>query len=160
MASIKERQRFLRYYKEVNHKTDVDMHEVARLAEKMGWKLPVPPTGLDLLAKKFCDAARDETRIDKETKRPYRANLAIAQRLSSGKQQSLWIDTDEAPRHKMVKALHLYREQMVGEAIMGSNTAAHWNSIHPDQRPLKFATDLTPDKNWRENAPGEDDKAS
>ena len=159
-SAIQARQRFLHYYKEQTGKKEIDMHDVARFAEKMGWTLPVPPQPIDLLAKLFSDAAREEMRVDKKTKRPYRANLAVMQRLPSGKQLGLWIDTDEAPRHKMVKALHLYREQMVGEAVVGTNTADHWNSIHPTQRAIEFPTDLTDDVQWRLNAPDEDQRAS
>jgi len=77
--------------------------------------------------------------------------------LPNGKQLHLWIDTDtERRRHVMVKALNRYREQMVGEAVMGSNTADHWNSINPDQKKSEFQTDLGPDVDWRRNAPQED----
>jgi hypothetical protein len=49
----------------------------------------------------------------------------------------------------MVKGLHLYREQMVGEAVIGVNTADHWNRRNPDQAPLPFVTDLSDDVNER-----------
>jgi hypothetical protein len=32
----------------------------------------------------------------------------------------------------MEKALNRYREQVVGEALMGSNTADHWSIVNPD----------------------------
>lgn len=72
--------------------------------------------------------------------------------------KTLWIDTDHAPRNRMVMALNRYREQMVGEAVMGTNTAEHWNSNHPDQMPLIFNTDLTEDVRWRLN--GEENEAA
>lgn len=159
-TKLQERQRFIRYYKEQTSKAEIDMHEVARFAETMGWRLPVPPKPIDLLAKQFADAAREEIRHDKKTKRPYRANLAITTRLSDGTQLSLWIDTDEAPRHKMIKALTLYREQMVGEAVIATNTAEHWNSVNPKQQAIAFPTDFTDDVEWRKNAPDEGEKAS
>ncbi len=59
----------------------------------------------------------------------------------------------------MLKGLHLYREQMVGEALIGKNTAEHWNKNNPDQEQLPFDTDLTDDVNWRRNAPVEVGKA-
>jgi hypothetical protein len=55
----------------------------------------------------------------------------------------------------MVMALHKYREQMLGEAIIGTNTAEHWNRKHPDQQPLPFPTDLSDEIQWRKNAPEE-----
>ena len=149
-------QRFLGYYREQTSKKEVDMHDVARFAQKMGWSLPVPPSPLDVLAKQFADAAREELRIDKKTKRPYRANLSLRKTLPDGKQQSLWIDTDdEHRRHVMVKALNRYREQMVGEAVMGTNTADHWSRVNQDQRRIDFETDFGPDVKWRSNEPQE-----
>jgi hypothetical protein len=107
---------------------------------------------MDLLAKQFADAAREETRKDKISKRPYKANLSFAKRLSNGKQLWLWFDVDDATRPQMVKGLHLYREQMVSEAVIGVNTAEHWNRHHPEQRPLPFIADLTADVEERLHA--------
>ena len=157
-TKLQERQRFIRYYKEQTGKAEIDMRDVARFAEKMGWRLPKPPSPIDLLAKQFSDAAREEIRYDKKTKRPYRANLAITMRLPDGTQLALWIETDEAPRHKMLKALTIYREQMVGEAVIATNTAEHWNRVNPQQQPLLFQTDFTDDVEWRRNAPSEEDE--
>jgi hypothetical protein len=52
----------------------------------------------------------------------------------------------------MVKGLHLYREQIVSEAVIGVNTAEHWSRTHPDQRRLPFVTDLSNDVKERDNA--------
>ena len=62
------------------------MKEVAALAKEMGWKLPTPPDPLDMLAKQFSEAAGEETRLDKETKRVYKANLTITERRRDGSQ--------------------------------------------------------------------------
>jgi hypothetical protein len=59
----------------------------------------------------------------------------------------------------MVKALTQYREQMVGEAVMASDTADHWSRVNPGQQRILFETDFTDDVEWRRNAPGEDEKA-
>ena len=161
MSTMNERrQRFIRFYKEKNQTLEVNMRDVAALAREMGWKLPTPPDPLDMLAKQFSEAAGEETRIDKNTKRVYKANLAITERRRDGRQMTLWIDVDEnPPRHRMLKALHLYREQMVGEAVIGKNTADHWNSNNPGQQPLPFETDLTDDVKWRLNAPPDEKTA-
>jgi hypothetical protein len=159
-TKIERMQRFIHYYRQQTKKAEIDMHDVARLAEKMGWKLPVPPEPIDLLAKQFVDAAREETQVDKKTKRPYRANLAITRRGADGKQLGFWIETDNATRDQMVKALTLYRDQMVSEAVIGADTADHWNRTHPNQLPLPFENDLTDDVKWRRNAPDEGEKAS
>jgi len=155
-----EMQAFIRYYKRENKKFEVSMAEVAAAAAKQGWPIPAPVSGIDRLAKQFSDAAREEVRHDKKTKRPYRANLAITQRLKDGKQLAIWIDTDEANRERMIMALAKYREQMLGEAVIGTNTADHWNRMHPDQMPLPFPTDFAEEVQWRLNAPDEDEEAS
>jgi hypothetical protein len=161
MATRAQRQqKFIRYYKQQTGKKEVNMHEVAEYAHKMGWPLPKPADPMDILAKQFSEAAGEETRQDKETERIYKANLAITRRLSNGKQLAFWFDVDEdPPRQRMVKGLHLYREQMVGEAVIGTNTAEHWNRLHPGDQPLLFETDLTDDVKWRLNAPNENEPA-
>jgi hypothetical protein len=156
-----EMQNFYHHYKRVNKKTEVTMAEVATAAAKEGWPIPAPISGIDRLAKQFADAAREEIRYDQKTKRPYRANLAITQRLPDGTQLPLWIDSDEADREKMVMAVVKYREQMIGEAVIGTNTVEHWNRIHPDQLPIPFPLDFADETEWRRNAPpDENDKAS
>ena len=155
-TAAEKRQAFIRYYKRQTGVVEVNMKEVAAMAEQMGWKMPVPPDPLEILAKQFSQAAGEETREDKETKHIYKANLAISER-RQGKQTTLWIALDDnPPRHRMLKGLHLYREQMVGEALIGKNTADYWNRKNPDQPPLPFDTDLTDDVSWRLNAPIED----
>jgi hypothetical protein len=147
--------RFTVWYKEKHKKTAVTMAEVTREAIAQGWKLPPPISGEERLAKRFADAQREEIRYDKTTKEPYRGNLALTEKLKDGKQLALWIDTDEATRSQMVMALHKYREQMLGEAMIGTNTAEHWNRVHPEQQPLPFPTDLAEEIQWRKNAPSE-----
>lgn len=154
MATIvQKRQQFIRYYKQVTKAEDVDMDAVARLAEEMGWKMPQPIDPRKMLAKQFAEAAGEEVKVDKVTKRPYKANLAITGRTQSGQQTSLWIDVDEAPRHKVVKALHLFREHVINVTVIGVNTADHWNRLYPGQLPIPFDRDLTEDVEWRLNAP-------
>lgn len=159
-TAVQKRQKFIRYFREQTGAKEVNMHDVAAMAAKMGWPLPIPADPMDLLAKQFSDAAREEIREDKETNQPYKANLALTKRLASGKQLWLWFDVDDATRPQMVKGLHLYREQMVGEAVIGVNTADHWNRRNPDQRRLPFVTDLTPDVNERAKSASEKEKAS
>lgn len=154
-TQAQRRQAFIRYYKESTGNPVANMKEVAQFAKKMGWPMPKPIDPIDLLARQFAEAAREEIRTDDVTKRDYRANLAFNQRQKDGAQATLWVDVDEAPRHHMVKGLTLYREQMVGEAVIATNTAEHWNRVHPDQLPLEFITDLTDDVRWRQNAPPE-----
>jgi hypothetical protein len=156
MKTKHERMRtFVRWYKESNRKTAVSMAEVAAAAIKHGWRVPAPISEVERLARQFSDAEREEIRYDKATRQPYRGNLALTQKLSDGTQQSLWVDTDEATRRQMLMALHKYREQMIGEAVIGTNTANHWNRIHPDQQALPFPTDFSDEVEWRLNGPSE-----
>lgn len=156
MSTQNERMRkFTTWYREKYNKPAVSMAEVAREAIKMGWNLPAPISGQRRLEKKFADAQREEIRRDKDTKDPYRGNLALTERQKDGSQLTLRVDTDEATRWQMQKALGKYREQMLGEAIIGTNTAEHWNRTHPEQKPLPFSTDLAEEVQWRKNAPNE-----
>lgn len=53
------------------------MHKVASYALKKGWPMPEPKNPLDMLARDFSRAARQEIRQDKVTGKPYRANHAL-----------------------------------------------------------------------------------
>ena len=157
-TALERKQKFIRYFRKVTGANEVDMHEVAKMAHQMGWSLPKPKDPFELFAQQFSEAARMETRQDKATKQTYKANLAYIKRTAGDKQLWLWFDVDEATRAQMVKGLHLYREQMVGEAMVGVNTAAHWNRNNPDQQKLPFETDLTPDVNERLSSGALDEK--
>lgn len=68
-------QKAIRLYKRKTGLLEVDLKEVAKFAvEQLGYKLPEPVDPLDVLAKKIAVAAREETRTDKSTGRPYRVN--------------------------------------------------------------------------------------
>ena len=144
-TAVQKRQKFIRYFREQTGAKEWTMHDVAKMAAKMGWPLPKPADPMDLLAKQFADAAGEETREDKATKRLYMANLTFKRRNKDGQQLRIWFDVDESTRPQMVKGLKLYREDMVSEAVIGVNTAEHWNRNHPGQPPLPFVTDLTDD---------------
>lgn len=156
MSTKKERlQKFVRYYKDQTGKTEVTMHEVAELAIKMGWPLPKPPKPVDLLAGQFSQAEREETRYDKKTGRPYRANHAFS--IQQGQELfTKWVDIDEDPPRKiMVKSLINRREQVVADSFHLTLDADHWNSEHPDQEPIELPLDFTDDVEWRKNGPEE-----
>lgn len=149
-----EMQRLIRLYKDETGKTEINMRDVAKYAAAKGWPLPAPVDPLDRLAREFSQAAREEIRYDKITKRPYRANHAIT--ITQGQDQlHLWIDIDEARRGPMVKSLVQRREQMVGDGLQLTLDAEHWNRIHSDEEPINLPMDLTDDIQWRKNAPEE-----
>lgn len=157
MATRPEKiQRMIRWCREETKKQDVTMHDVVKFAIKKGWKPPVPRDPLDIMAKEFAAAAREEIRYDKITNRPYRANHCFPT-----EQGNLWFDIDDqAPRFKMVKARNTRREQMIGDGLQLTLDLEHWNRINPNEEPIDADMDLTDEILWRKNAPGEDKKAS
>jgi hypothetical protein len=148
-------QALIRQYKQATGKTEIDMHEVAKFAAGKGWRLPKPPGPLDILAKEFSKAAREEHRRDSKTGRSYRANHAFTQQIGS-QQLTLWVDIDEAPRKPMFKALQQRREQMVGDALQLSLDAEHWNNVHTAEEPINIELDFTDDVEWRKNSDVDD----
>lgn len=160
MTKHQEKQKLIRYYREVTGITDVDMKEVAKFAvAKLSWKLPIPADPYDLLARQLSEAAREETRTDKKTGNPYRVNHQYIQKLGD-QQVHLWIDIDEpaATRKKMHKSLAMRREGMVSDGVQLTFDAMHWNSAHPDEEPLGMIMDLTDDVEWRINGANEDEQ--
>ena len=144
-------QRVIRLYKQQTGKTEVDMHKVAEYAvTRLGMVLPTVKGPLEILFEQFSQAARDEIRYDKVTKKPYRVNHAVHE-----SQGYLWVDIDEAPRGPMQKSMVMRREQIVGDALQLSFDADHWNSIHPEDEPILMPLDFTDDVEWRKNSPEE-----
>jgi hypothetical protein len=156
MTKHEEMQAFVRYYKRENKKTVVTMAEVTTAAIVQGWPIPPQISGEERLIKQFTDAEREEIRYDKKTKQPYRANLAITQRLKNGKQLPLWVDTDDATRSQVVMWAGKYREQMLGEAAIGTTTVGHWNTTHSNEEPVQIPLDFAEETEWRLNAPIEE----
>jgi hypothetical protein len=158
MTKHEEMQAFMRHYKRENKKTTVTMAEVAAAALQMGWKAPPPVTPEERLAKQFAAAAREETKTDKKTNRPYRANLAYSITNQVGEQTSFWVETDDATRIQAEMWMNKYREQMIGEAVIGTDTVEHWNRINPKENPLQFHLDFTDEAEWRRNVPVEEEE--
>lgn len=154
MNKTQEMQSLMRLYKDETGEKEIDMHKIAKYAAGKGWPLPKPINTLDLLAKQFTQAARQEIRRDAKTGKPYRANHAVPT-YQGGEQLTLWIDIDEAPRKHMLKSLVNRREQMVGDGLQLTLDADHWNSINQNDEPIILPMDFTDDIEWRKNAPDE-----
>lgn len=154
MSKRQERQRFLLYYREKTGENEIEMHKVAEFAKAMGWKMPTPPSDVELLAKQFADDAQAERRYDKDTGRPYRAYQALP---VVGGQLNLfvYIDTDEATRNQMLKSAVNRREQMVTDGYNLTLDLDHWNSVHPDQEAIQLPMDLAMDIEIRKAADDE-----
>src|ERR1700721_1515989 len=127
MTKHEEMQAFGHYYKRENKKTTVTMAEVAAAAMKRGMKAPAPITAEERLAKQFAAAEREEMHEDKKTKRPYRANLSYSITNSNGEQTAFWVETDDATRTQADMWMNKYREQMIGEGVIGTGTMKNWN---------------------------------
>lgn len=158
MTKHEQMQAFVRHYKRENKKTTVTMAEIAAAAIKAGWPAPPPVTAEERLAKQFAAAEREEMKIDKRTNRPYRANLAYSITNKKGEQLSFWVETDDATRLQAEMWKNKYREQMIGEAVIGKDTIEHWNQINPEEEPIQFPLDFTEEAEWRRNIPVEEEE--
>lgn len=145
-------QKCIRHYKDITGEREVDLKKVAEWMIANGHKPPTPKTASELLAVDLATAAREETRYDKNTGRPYRANHAFP--TSSG---NLWFDIDEnPPRRKMHMSLMKRREQMVGDGLQLTLDADHWNTQNGGQEPIKIPLDFELDVAIRMNTPEAD----
>jgi hypothetical protein len=153
-------QRMIRDWKESTGATDVDMHEVAKYALAHGWRPPPPVTVVDLVAKELARYARLELKYDQETKKPYRVWHAYKDDQSGG-QVTFWVDIDEADRRRMLKSTTWRREMMIDDGMQLKNDVDHWNRKNKGAaEPIQLDFDLTPDMEWRENAPDDEDEAA
>ncbi len=141
MSKIQERQKLIRLYKEETGATSVDLHRVAEWALDRGYPPPKPVSVVELVAKDFARAARQETRTDVETGQPYRVNHMYVD-TQGGQQTHLWIDIDEAPRGPMHASLTMRREQVVGDITQLTFDAEHWNRVNPTEEPIQIEADF------------------
>jgi hypothetical protein len=151
MATRHERQRFLRHYRDKTGERELDMHKVAAFAKSHGWKMPKPPSDIDLLAKQFAEDAQAERKIDDQTGQPYRVYHAIP--IQSGQMNLfVYVDIDEASRNQMWKSAVHRREMMVSDGVNLTNDLDHWNRKNPDQEPIQLPMDLSMDIDIRKAA--------
>src|SRR4051812_28955548 len=129
MSKRKQMQRLIRAYKDETGELALDMHKVAKWAAGKGWPLPTPPNPMDLLAREFTEAARDQIGHDKATGKPYRIYHAL-KTMHGATQLHLFVDIDEATRSQMLVSLVNRREQMVSDGLMLGYDQDHWNSLH------------------------------
>ena len=157
--STKDLQRIYRHYRDKTGDKFPEMHDVAKYArDKFQVEMPKPPTELDMLAKKFSKAIRQEERIDKVTGEPYRANHSFDE-IRGDEKIFRWLDIDEdAPRNKMHKSVYNRREQMIGDGLQLVRDADHWNRIHPEERPIQPSLDFEDEISWRRASESGDDE--
>jgi hypothetical protein len=155
MSKRQERQRFLRHYKEETGEQEIDMHKVAAFAKSRGWKMPTPPSDVDMLAKLFADDAQASRKYDKQTGKPYREYQAIPVR-SGQLNLFVYVDTDEATRSQMMKSTNHRREQIVTDAYSLTLDLDHWHSINPAEAQIELPLDFTFDVELRKAADDDD----
>jgi hypothetical protein len=151
-------QKLIRHYRDVTGIREVDMHKLAEFAESKGWPLPKPSRPIDLLAKEFARAAREEVRRDPVTRRPYRVNHAFTI-TQGGEQLTLWVAIDEATRPQMLMSSTSRREQTVSDLVQLTLDVEHWNRVNAAKEPIVVQADLTDDVQWRINAPTDEEDA-
>lgn len=150
MSKVSERQDFIRFWRDQTGESEIDFHDVAKLAAEMGWSLPKPADPVDLLAKEFRNAARQVVRYDKETNRPYRGYHAVPSGIDKrGQQTYFWFDIDDpnATTSNYRKSSVMKREQMVDDGVQITLNDEHWNRLHPDPKdqvhsPMDFTLDV------------------
>ena len=158
MSKRQERQRFIRYWKEMTGETEVDMRKVADFAKQKGWKMPIPPSDIDMLAKLFTDDAQAERGVDVKTGKPYRVYHALP--VSGQTSLFVYIDIDDATRNQMWKSAVNRREQMVSDGYNLTLDLDHWNSVNPDKEPIALPMDLGLDIEIRKASGDDDDIAA
>ena len=150
-------QRFARNYREQHG--DSTTHELAIAWRKIGGQMPKPRDVIDILAKEFADAEREELAFDEVLGESYNANICY-EVFVGDKVETRWTDTDTAGRDKIVKNAALRRNQVVNDLVRASATLMHWNRLHPDEEPVQMELDFGPDVEWKLAAPGVDEQAS
>ena len=140
MSKVEDRQRFIRYWMETSGETEVDMHEVAKLALRMGWEAPPPVTPEDRLAKQFKEAAKQDIRHDRKTGRPYRGYHAFSKQRADGQLDFFYVDIDD-PKTKPAnfqKACVMRREQSVDDLFALFLDQTHWNDTRPPEQKVEI----------------------
>ncbi|ACL66752.1 conserved hypothetical protein [Anaeromyxobacter dehalogenans 2CP-1] len=137
------------YQEETGNAGPVTTNEVARWAVGRNFlPLPKPVDPMTRLADELARSWRQETRHDKNTGRPYRANHAVTETVS-GTTRTLWGDIDHAPRSFVHKSFVQRREQIVGDCVQLTFDCDHFNSEHPDEEPISIPLDFTEDVDER-----------
>lgn len=164
MSKTAERLKFIRYWKEQTGETEVDMIEVAKLAIKMGWKVPPPVSDEERLAKGFKAATRQDIRYDRKTGRPYRGYHAVPKMDPDGRQMTFRfvdIDDPDTKPHRFKKACVLRREQAVDDLTQLRLDQQHWNDNRPeDQQVSELPADCEMDVEIRIASMDDEDDAA
>lgn len=149
MASKKQLQQLIAYYRIMTGETELDPKKIAEFALEHGAELPKPKDPLEMLAREISVAAREDLRRDEKTGRPYRAYHSLPITHPDGQVSFVFVDMDDATRPQMHRSLTKRREQMVGDAVHLVYDADRWNFQNPGLEPIEVALDFGPDVSWR-----------
>ena len=154
MTRNEQLQALIQRYKEETGNKMVDLEQVADWAIGRGSTLPKPKSARDLFVAQLSDASRAEFRTDPKTGLSYRANHALRNTTSDGRQFTLWVDIDDATRPQMLYSLSSRRQQMVADAVHLKIDEMIWNDRHQQEEPIQLIMDFTDDVEERLNSPG------
>jgi hypothetical protein len=157
MAGTKTLQKLIALYRNKTGETELDPTKIAEFALKNGVDLPEPADPMKKLVQQISQAAREEMRVDEDTRKPYRAyhSLPIQQ---GAETLFLWVDIDDATRPQMVRSTNRRREHVINEMVQLTLDLDHWASANPDVKPIELEKDLTLDVQWRMAADEKEDE--
>ena len=141
MTKNQELVKYKNQYKKEHSVTDIDVALFIAWLQRKGYQMPSPPTPEQVLAKQIVKALKEETREDPETGETYKVNVSFA--TDDAGNGVLWVDIDEAPRHKMVKVAKQRNNQIVADAVQLELLLDHWNKHNPEEEPITFDRDLS-----------------
>ena len=150
----REQQKMIRLFQDETGVFEFTMVQVAEWAQQRGFRMPKPPTSVELLARQLQQSARSETRTDPETGDQYRANHAYPRNVK-GKPTMFWFDLDgpAATKSKAEKALKLRRNQALNDVFHIALDQGRWNRTHGPEEQIELDFDFGDEVTWRLNAP-------
>jgi len=157
-------QRLARVYREEFGVDEIDPNIFADYLISKGVKPPTTPTPRELMAKAAKKALKHEVRRDDATGHPYHGWQAVPKNKDplTGQLTFSYVDTDDAPREPMAKALTLRVSMMVDDGVQVTFDAEHWNRVNPDKQPISVEEllDLREQVQWRIEGQTDTDKSN
>jgi hypothetical protein len=139
-----------RYINDTGHQ-DFNPPEIALWAEKRGYTLPEPMTGLEILAQKLANSAPKARRKDARTSILYRGMLAFTG-FVMGERKNMWFDADgpAASPEKIEQSVRSRKEQALNILVSAGATQEHYALTHPNQNFEKVDLSITAEEvEWR-----------
>lgn len=127
-------ERLYRHYCDETGTQDFQPSIIAEWADKRGYDMPTPPTGVELLSRLLSKAALGERRKDPKTSILYRANL-VYRKLLRGEWRTLWFDADgpTATEEKVMASYRARKDNALNILVSAAASVEHFFSSHPRQ---------------------------